>query len=103
MAPEAAVVVVERSPHEGLQPLVSLSVRDEVLTVKLVGPEKMARLGMQLHETDHLSKRGTMGITTLDASHLSLLLHFSTLIRHSPSSYVSALSNCGVTFVFVLL
>jgi hypothetical protein len=51
VAPEV-VVVVEATPHAGLQPLVLLA-KDEELTVKPMGPEKMASLGMQLHETDH--------------------------------------------------
>lgn len=67
------VVVAEASLHEGLQPLV-LQAKVEEPTVKPVDPEKMARLEMQLHETDHLSKRGIMGTTTLDASCLFMTL-----------------------------
>lgn len=98
------VEVVEASSHEGLQPLVSLE-RDEELMVKPVGPEKMARLEMQLHEMDHLSKRGILGATTLDASRLFMTFIPSDLLLSLGSlrSLVFHSSNCGVVFAFVLL
>ena len=98
VAPEVAVVV-EATPHEGLQPLVLLA-EDEELTVKPVGPEKMARLGMQLHETDHLSKRGDYG---RNYTRCFTLYHdldhflFAALFRHCPSS------RSHVCFRFIMI
>lgn len=88
MAPEVAVVVGVTS-HEGLRPLVLLEKVEEP-TVKLVDPEKMARLGMQLHETDYLSKWGIIGATTLDASCFFMTLITSDLLLCS-DTYVSTL------------
>ena len=90
-------VVAEASPHAGLQPLVLL-VKDEELTVKPVGPEKMARLGMQLHETDHLSKRGDYG-----RNYTRCFTPFMTFITSTLLLCSGTLHCCGVVFVFVLL
>ena len=93
VAPEVAVVGGVASSHEGSQLLVSLA-RDEELTVKPVVPEKMARLGTQLHETAHLSKRGITGTTTLDASRLFMTFyhfHIAAPFGLTPSSDDSAL------------
>lgn len=62
VVPGVVVAVEVASLYEGLQ-LPVLPVKDEELTVKPVGPGKTESLGRQLHETDHLLKRGIMGTT----------------------------------------
>ena len=102
---EVAVVAEEASSREGLRPLV-LPARDGDLTVKPVGPEKTARLGMQLHKTDHLSKWWVYrGNHRLDASRLFMILSLPSRCFLQAFSIVLCFSssNCGVMCAFSLL
>lgn len=102
-----AVVDLEASPHEGSQLLVSPGEdEDEDPTAKPVGREKMVRQGIQLHETDYLSKRGILGATIFDALRLFMTLITTSILLFCSgtlSSYVSALLTAESCFHFIMV